>query len=311
MAVGECTRGPDAHARASWLNGWVCTMNLVAVDGGGTGCRAIVANAEGAVLGRGESGPANVMTDLDGSLTHILEAVERAGRQAGIEPEFSTSKAALALAGANVGRFGEELLQKLPFAESIVESDATAAVRGALGPHDGAAGILGTGSVFGAKSGGEIRIIGGWGFLLGDQASGARLGRALLEETLLAHDGIVLGSALTEAILARFQEDPREIVVFGKRARPADFGAFAPEVFAYAEKGDAVAGRILADAVGWIEASLDAVMPEGCDRVCLLGGLGQPYAPYLSEPFRNLLRPPLGNALDGALALAVEKFGQS
>ncbi|WP_011582023.1 MULTISPECIES: BadF/BadG/BcrA/BcrD ATPase family protein [Chelativorans] len=286
-------------------------MSLVAVDGGGTGCRAVIADRSGIVLGRGESGPANVMTDLSGSLKHILEAVEQAGKQADFPSSISEHKAVLALAGANVGRFGEELLRRLPFADSIVESDATAAVRGALGTHDGAAAIIGTGSVFGAQSGGEIRIIGGWGFLLGDQASGARLGRALLEETLLAHDRVIQGSSVTQAVLARFGGDPREIVVFGQRARPADFGAFAPEIFACAEGGDAVARKIIAEAVRWIEASLDTVMPPNCDRVCLLGGLGKPYTPYLSERYRALLKPAQGNALDGALALAVEKFGKS
>jgi len=286
-------------------------MNLVAVDGGGTGCRAVVADQRGIVLGKGESGPANVMTDLEGSLTHILEAVERAEKQAGLEPDPSGYKGVLALAGANVGRFGEELQRKLPFADSIVESDATAAVRGALGSHDGAAGIIGTGSVFGAQSHGTIRIIGGWGFLLGDQASGARLGRALLERALLAHDRVIPGSELTRAVLSRFQDDPREIVVFGQRARPADFGTFAPDVFSHAEKGDTVARKIITEAVDWIEASLDAVMPAGCERICLLGGLGRPYTPYLGERFRTLLYPPEGSALDGALALAVEKFGKT
>ncbi|WP_375165932.1 BadF/BadG/BcrA/BcrD ATPase family protein [Chelativorans sp.] len=285
-------------------------MRLVAVDGGGTGCRAIVADAGGHMLGRAEGGPANVMTDLEGALVNIIGAVERAAQAAGLAPAaLSGCKAVLALAGANVGRYGEELQRRLPFADSIVESDATAAVRGALGGHDGAAGIIGTGSVFGAQVGGAIRIIGGWGFLLGDQASGARLGRALLEEALLAFDHITPGSALTEAVLARFGNDPREIVVFGQRSRPAEFAAFAPEIFDHAGRGDAVGKKIIDDAIGWIEASLDAVMPPGCDRVCLLGGLGAPYTPYLGERFRSLLQPARGTALDGALALAVEKFG--
>ena len=46
---------------------------------------------------------------------------------------------------------------------------------------------------------GEARAIGGWGFLVGDQGSGARIGRDLLEETLLAHDGIRPGLAADRA----------------------------------------------------------------------------------------------------------------
>ncbi|MFC6489993.1 hypothetical protein ACFP9U_18710, partial [Nitratireductor sp. GCM10026969] len=57
---------------------------LLAVDGGGTGCRALVADAQGRVLGRGESGAANIMTDPEGALRHVLEAAGRAADAAGL-----------------------------------------------------------------------------------------------------------------------------------------------------------------------------------------------------------------------------------
>ena len=72
---------------------------------------------------------------------------------------------------------------------SGVESDAPIALDGALGARDGAIAIIGTGSTFVLRQDGRTRAIGGWGFL-GDHGGGARIGRDLLEETLLAYDGI-------------------------------------------------------------------------------------------------------------------------
>ena len=39
------------------------TEFFIGVDGGGTGCRAVVAGSDGAILGSGRSGSANIVTD--------------------------------------------------------------------------------------------------------------------------------------------------------------------------------------------------------------------------------------------------------
>ena len=63
------------------------------------------------------------------------------------------------------------------------------ALKGALGDDDGITAAIGTGSVFGAQRAGAVRMIGGWGFQLGDHGSGAVMGRSLCARALLAHDG--------------------------------------------------------------------------------------------------------------------------
>ncbi|MDE3240946.1 MAG: ATPase, partial [Paracoccaceae bacterium] len=47
---------------------------FLGIDGGGTGCRAAVADARGRILGRGKAGPANIVTDPDGARANILAA---------------------------------------------------------------------------------------------------------------------------------------------------------------------------------------------------------------------------------------------
>ena len=51
---------------------------LLAVDGGGSGCRALVADPSGRILGRGQGGAANILTDLDTARDNILVAATAA-----------------------------------------------------------------------------------------------------------------------------------------------------------------------------------------------------------------------------------------
>lgn len=285
-------------------------MELVlGIDGGGTSCRAAVATADGTILARAKSGAANIRTDLTGARSSIVEAARRAFTEAGLDPDLiAKTPAVLGLAGSNVGTYRQQLEAILPFSRSVVESDAAIALEGALGPGDGAIVILGTGTAYMMRRAGVVRTVGGWGFLVGDQGSGARIGRDLLEQTLLAHDGIRPNSPLTQALLAVFRGDPQDLVEFTTNAKPGDFGGFAPMVFDHAEKGDIVAQFILQRAVSDIEASLDVFGLKESEPLCLLGGLAPLYATRLSPNYRARLRQPLQDALGGAVSMAARRF---
>ncbi len=288
-------------------------MNLVlGIDGGGTSCRAAVATDAGEVLGRAKSGAANIRTDLTGARASIVEAARLAFVDAGLDPDrVAETPALLGLAGSNVGVYRQQIEAILPFERSMVESDALIALEGALGEGDGAIAILGTGTAYMVRRAGVARTVGGWGFLVGDQGSGARLGRDLFEETLLAYDAIRPASPLTRALLAVYSDSPRDIVEFTTSAKPGDFGGFAPMIFDHAARGDAVAEFILSRATGDIEQSLEVLDLRGEEPLCLLGGLAPLYAARLSDPFRARLRPPAQDALGGAIARAARLFGRT
>ncbi|OBQ83455.1 N-acetylglucosamine kinase [Mesorhizobium sp. WSM3873] len=282
---------------------------VLGIDGGGTSCRAALATADGAVVGRAKSGAANIRTDLTGARANIVEAARQAFVAAGEDPELiPETPAILGLAGANVGTYRQQLEAILPFSKSRVETDAEIALEGAVGSGDGAMAILGTGTAYMARKAGKSRAIGGWGFQVGDQGSGARIGRDLLEQTLLAYDGIRLGSPLTDAMLAVFRNNPEDVVEFTTNAKPGDFGGFAPKVFEHAEKGDLVANWILDKAVADVEASLGALELADDAPLCLLGGLAPLYAPRLSARYQALLKAPLDDALGGAVQMAARIF---
>nr|WP_316656016.1 N-acetylglucosamine kinase [uncultured Gellertiella sp.] len=283
---------------------------ILGIDGGGSTCRAAVATLSGAVLARGESGPANILSDPQLAIRHITEAALAAVTSAGIGPELiETIPALLGLAGSTVPRVVEQVLPQLPFCRSVIESDGLIALQGALGDEDGSVAILGTGTIYYLRFKGEIRTIGGWGSILGDFGSGCWIGRAALQESLLSHDGIRPQSRLTASLMAHFGDDPARMVDFARGATPRDFAGHAPQVFQHADEGDAIAISLLRQAGELVDAALDRLVGlGGAQSLCLLGGIAGPLRPWLAERHRARLRPPVADALTGAVELARMRF---
>jgi len=284
---------------------------ILAVDGGGTGCRTLLADGNGGPAGRGTGGPANIGADPATALDNIMRAATQAAHDAGLDVSIlNETCAVLGLAGANSLVDKDRVEQSLPFGKVKIVSDAVTALQGALGPDDGAIVILGTGSVFVKREQDAFEIVGGRGFMLSDHAGGARLGRELLEETLLALDGMADRTELADAVLARFGGDMRQIITFSRTATAADYATFAPIVFDYAHKGDALGLSILRRACSYIARGLDLLGIETLGRFSLTGGLAPSYAALPFLPHRELFQPALGDALQGALSLALLVNGQ-
>ncbi len=276
---------------------------FLGVDGGGTGCRAAVCDATGAVLGRAEAPAANIVSDLEGACRNIISAARGAAEAAGVGPRFAELPTVLGLAGANVASAAAQARGRLPFRLARIETDAVIALKGAFGTHDGVVAILGTGSIFIAQRDGVVETVGGWGFALGDHGSGAWLGRRLLERALLAHDRLAPATPLLEAVL-REAGGPDALVAFAAGARPSDFARYAPRVFVAAAEGDAAAIAALAEADAAIVAAIARLRDGSAAPICFLGGLGPLYAARLQARYGVAIRAPRGAPVDGALAMA-------
>ncbi|PZQ47312.1 MAG: ATPase [Rhodovulum sulfidophilum] len=273
------------------------------IDGGGSGCRAAVADAEGRILGRGSAASANIWTDLPGAAENILAAARDALAEGAPGAREAEVAAVLGLAGANVPEAARGLARLLPFGRVAIESDAVVALKGALGDADGITAAIGTGSVFGAQRGGAITMIGGWGLKLGDHGGGAALGRALCVDALLAHDGEIAATPLLEGLVAR-HGGPAGLVVWGTRASPADFARLVPELLAAAAAGDPAAEAILVRAEAEVARAIDRLGRDGALPVTFLGGLGGVFATRLAARYAGRIRPARGTGLDGALLMA-------
>jgi glucosamine kinase len=276
------------------------------VDGGGTGCRARIHDAEGRLLGTGIAGPAALRLGIDRALAEVEKACRAALEEAGLGSDaLSLVHAAAGLAG--VGRKGalEQLVQRPhPFRSIVYVNDATIACIGAHGAQDGGIVIVGTGSVgFAVVGGREVRV-GGYGFPISDEGSGADVGLHAIRLALRAYDERAVDSSLTRDVMMRFHNDPFEAVAWMDPATATDYATFAPLVLRHADAGDPVARRIVRDAAEQIDELVRRLCECGASRIALLGGLASPVQPWLAPDVQRRLVPVEGDAVDGALHLA-------
>lgn len=275
---------------------------IIGVDGGGSGCRAVIATRAGSVLGQGSAGPANATSDLVMAVIHVTEAIGLAAQDADLSPDDLIGVPGhVGLAGVLDLPMARQIASELRFRASVGD-DRRIFVAGALGDRRGILLALGTGTIAAKWNGKTARHVGGYGLKLSDQASGAWLGRSVLERALLAHDGIVAASALTDSILARYGNDTGAIVAFAQRATPADYATLAPLVTSAGDDTNATA--LMERGAAYLARCVAALGQGGSDIICLTGGVGPHYAPFLPSEIKARLRPPTGTALDGALALA-------
>jgi glucosamine kinase len=276
------------------------------VDGGGTGCRARIEDAEGRLLGTGIAGPAALRFGIERSLAEVERACRAALDEAGLGADaLSLIHAAVGLAG--VGRKGavEELTRRPhPYRSIYYAHDATIACIGAHGARDGGIVIVGTGSVgFAVVGGREIRV-GGYGFPISDEGSGADVGLHAIRLALRAYDERAIDSSLTRDVMTRFHNDPFEAVAWMDPATATDYATFAPLVMRHADAGDPVARRIVRDAAEQIDELVRRLCECGAARIALLGGLASSMQPWLAPDVQRRLVPIEGDAVDGALHLA-------
>ncbi|AGB47605.1 putative N-acetylglucosamine kinase [Mesorhizobium australicum WSM2073] len=279
---------------------------FLGVDGGGTGCRARLEDAQGTVLGQGLSGPATTRLGIEAAWTSIAKAFGAAIEEAGFAPaETAKIHAGIGLAG--IGRKGAlEALRAIahPFASIDFVSDGIGACLGAHSGRDGAIVIAGTGSIgLGFVEGRDLRA-GGYGFPISDEGSGADLGLKAVQLALRAHDGRHERTALLAEVMQRFAGDPMEAVAWMDRASATDYAALAPMVMRHADQGDPVGRRIVQGAAEQIDTLVRVLFEKGALRVTLLGGLASPLEPWLSPDVRRRLKPADGDAVSGAIILA-------
>ena len=210
----------------------------------------------------------------------------------------------LGLAGVVDEADAAAVAEALPLEFAEVGDDRRATLVGALGDADGTVAGVGTGSFLARRSGMDMQLVGGWGLRLGDEASGAWLGRRLLTSVLEVVDGLREPTSLTEETFGSFRRSPGGIVRFSLESAPADFAALAPRIVDAAGAGDPVGTLLMRDGSGYLTTTMLKLGWQEGERLCLVGGVAPHYRAYLPERFARSVVPPEGTALDGALRLA-------
>ncbi|HZS63520.1 MAG TPA: BadF/BadG/BcrA/BcrD ATPase family protein [Xanthobacteraceae bacterium] len=279
---------------------------LLGVDGGGTQCRARLCTFSGDKLGEAIAGPANIRFGLERSFEAILQAATACLEQAGLSSaDFVRTIACLAVAGVGEpSHLAAAQNYENPFAKMIVTSDAHAACIGAHGGRDGGVIVIGTGSIGWAELRGLHYHVGGWGWPISDEGSGAWLGHEALRRVLWAYDGRIEWSPLLRELFARFESDPYAILRWATQASPRDLASIARSIVEHSLQYDRIGRELMRLAAGHIDALAHRLIELGTERLALVGGLASHIEPWLVETTRSHLTAPQGDALDGALRLA-------
>lgn len=273
---------------------------LIGVDGGGSGCRAALADRSGRVLAQSDAGPANVSSDFDTAVANIRAALIALPVPDGLV-HFH-----IGTAGAITPALRSQLAEALVVPSDCVSDDQLTTLWGATGGEDGAVAAIGTGSFVATIQDGWARFSGGWGLRAGDQASGAWLGMNALQNSLLAHDGIIPPCGLTTQLMDRYGS-PIAIAQCLATADAHILAELAPVVVHAAQTGDALAIRLMQDGADYIAKALGGIGHRPEDPLYVAGGLGPHYAPYLLDDLTATITPAKGSALDGALMLARQR----
>jgi glucosamine kinase len=285
------------------------------VDGGGTGTRLLLTSAEGRRLGEGRAGPSALGQGVEQAWRHILQAATQAVADAvsrGFLPAGTVfneafmrqTRIGMGLSGAEnpawVAAFGRS---RPIWDEARLVSDGLTTMLGAHGGGAGAVVTVGTGSVGVALQADErVTVIGGWGWQLGDEGSGAWLGRQAVTYVQHAMDGREPGGPLVQAIAARCGRDRSSLLDWCAQAGQGAYAELAPLVFAL-EATDPYAARLTDWAARCVEDVVRALDPPGVLALVVCGSVGNRLASRLSPDMVRRMVVPKGDACEGALLL--------
>jgi glucosamine kinase len=263
---------------------------LVGVDGGGSGTRALLARRDGgAVIGSGQAGPSALARGIAPAWQAIATATTRAFESAGL-PSVTWSDCALGagLSGASHAPWRDAFLgANIGFARVALDSDSFTMLLGAHAGRPGAIVAAGTGSVGEVlRMDGSRASIGGWGFPIGDEGSGAWLGWQAVRHAQAAMDGRALAGALARHVWATCGADRVALLDWCRGAGQFEYAQLAPAVFA-AEADDPYAVALLESAVAELEAIAHALDPEGELPLAVSGSVGRRLAPRFSPALRG------------------------
>jgi N-acetylglucosamine kinase-like BadF-type ATPase len=272
------------------------------IDGGQSSTVAVIGDETGAILGRGTAGPCDWIgqaADSPRFARAVEGAIGDALRAASLPPETPFEAIVAGISGYEGTIHGLE--PKLNAQSVSYLHDARVAHAGAFELGEGIVVIAGTGSVaLGRLLDGTEAVVGGWGFLFGDEGSAFSIVREALSLAMRAQDE-GRNSELEERARRFFGRSSLRAVARGYYTGALDrtaLAAFATAVLAAASEGISDA-RSVVDGAATALAALTATCAQRLNRtsridVALCGGT------FASEWFRSRVEERIVERLAGA-----------
>lgn len=257
----------------------------IGIDGGGSNLRVAAYADDLSLLAEARRSTVNPsVIGRPAAATLLREAIDEVLAQLG-RATSDVQGVGVGIAGAYVEYAADWLHETfeaiLPGVPRALSSDVEIALTGAHGAPLGLIVLSGTGSVaYGINASGASAMVGGWGYLVGDEGSGYSLGAAALRHALRAADGRDAPSLLAERAFAAIgAQEARDSIqwIYGRQPAPTrEIAGLASLVLQASEEGDAAALRILNEAADELFAMVAALrrrlrMPDA--QPAFAGGL--------------------------------------
>jgi len=282
---------------------------FLGIDGGGTKCCALIVNAQGETLGKGLGGSANAYQNLHQTQLSIIDATTMALQNASLpETRMHDLIAGVGVAGVNVPSVFIAMNQwQHPFKKMYLTTDLHIACLGAHKGAEGAVIIAGTGSCGYSFVNNKATILGGHGFLLGDNGSGAWMGVEAVKAVLLAQDHVGQQTLMSQMLCKYLQTSSAHIVDRLSAATSGDYAKISRFVFEAAQQNDEVAINIIREGAQYIDAIAEKLWETKPERMSLLGGLANYITPWLNPTIAAKLSVPLAQPEMGAVLFAMKQ----
>lgn len=290
-------------------------MRVLAVDGGQSAIRVRDSSGTAAVV-------AGVSWHGPRTIAATAAAIVEAWRVAGARP---VDAAVLGLTTVpddeGCAHLARLVADELAADRVVVCDDGLTTHAGAFGGGWGVALSVGTGVACATRgpAGAAPHLLGGHGYLLGDEGGAYWIGRAGIAAALRAADDRGPSTSLASAAESRFGAVSGIPIRLHSSERTVDeIAHFAPEVLAAARTGDAVALTIVEAAVDELALTARAARrragAHAATPLAILGRIGAELGPRIVDrlsdnPGAFDAREPLGDALDGAMLLAHSPAG--
>ena len=262
---------------------------VLAVDGGQTSSKSVIATLDGEILGWGIGSPCDHLHGSNGyernrdaihSAAHsALQAAGRTTDDIALVGLGLTSAARESTALAMIG----DMVHELCSPETVwIDADFVSNLAGASGGEPGVVVIAGGGSIgYGVDDQGREAIAGGLGYLMGDEGSGWYIGLRAIQEAAKAFDLRGPDTALLPMVLDHYGITAiRQIirVLYDTSFSREQVSTLTPKVIEVAAAGDAVAtGIVTAAGVKLGETALGTIRqlhpPANAVKVFPTGGV--------------------------------------
>ncbi|GHU59169.1 ATPase [Spirochaetia bacterium] len=260
---------------------------LLGIDGGGTKTEAVLCDDTGTFLGRTIEGPTNPTSDsielIHDRLLALLNDLLK--NYQGVNTELAGYYAGIAGGGLgeNQRRLGECLARLLPnVLHRSNGSDTVNSLNSGIGMSNGILVIAGTGSSVSIRINGKMRLISGWGYLLGDEGSGYEMGRMALMQALRAYDGRGAPTLLTRLCEERLGGPVADHIPRIYQEGRIYIASFAPLLSRAGEAGDHAAILCMEKSIQALAESIAVAggqFPEPEKKTVITGGV------FHSNPF--------------------------